>query len=75
MHPRVDQCRSFVQVSDFMNDEEGIEQLCRLAACWLFGLPGSLQLRATVEAYNQAAADYIAPCEDQVQVRCFCGCS
>ena len=59
--------RDNVQASDFMNDEEGTQELCSQAACWLFGSQGSLLLRPD-QASDLALQDCSAPSEDQIQV-------
>ena len=76
----IDHNRSFMQASDFMNDEEGTVELCRQAAHWIFGPQASLLARpdqapehATTEECGTAAVseEGSAVSEDRVQVRYF----
>ena len=58
--------------SDFMNDEEGVQELCRQAARWLFGYPRSLLPRSEQASHQAASQDSGLPSADRLQVRCFC---
>ena len=63
--PCVDQSRKYKQASDFMNDEEGVQELCKQAARWLFG-----SLPIPDQASDQAAShEHGAPIERRIQVR------
>ena len=63
----VDRNQKSVQASDFMSDEEGVQELCRQGALWLFG-----RLVPTVgEASDEEASEgFCVPSEDKIKVRC-----
>ena len=56
-----------MHASDFMGDEEGVQELCRQGALWLFG-----RLVPTVgEASDEEASEgFCVPSEDKIKVRC-----
>ena len=72
MWPFVDVRSEYVQASDFMNDEEGVQELCRQGAHWIFGSRGSVSKPELAHDRQAALQKFGALSEDRVQVRCFC---
>ena len=71
IRPCLDPSRDHLQVSDFMNDEEGTQELCRHAARWLFGCQGAPLPKITPDVdSDQAQNAPSAPSEYQILVRC-----
>lgn len=56
-----------MQAADVMVDEECVQELCRQAACGIFGCPGRLLPRPDRVALNECGA----PSEELAEVRCF----
>ena len=67
IRPYVRQGRSPLQASDVMKDEEGVQGLCRQAACWLFGSPEPRPSPAPDDASSRTCD---AQSEDRIQVCC-----
>ena len=57
-----------VQVSDFMSDEEGVQELCRHVARWLFGKKASLLPTTDQDSDHTTSEEDSALSEDRIQV-------
>lgn len=71
----IDQIGRYVQASEFMHDEEGTQELCRQAASWLFGAPGSLMPSPELASDQACSEGFEALSEDDTQVRYSSACS
>ena len=64
-----------VQASEYMNDEEGVQELCKQAARWLFESTESVLPRPHQASDQAAAQRHSEPSVDRFQVDCLQGLS
>ena len=60
--------QNYVQASDFMNDEKGVQGLCRQAARWLFESSGSVLPTPDQTSDNEGSQEFCPPSEDKIKM-------